>query len=360
MAKKKTLKQQDFQKKKLKVGKAKAKPSNLTDTSFVARTISLPNQSKINTNNSGTRDSTRTEEEVLKRISLCRHHSAVTRKETLVYFKQIIPKVINSKCITQMLSGCFPLICDEDMHVRIALLELLEEIGEHDENVLKLHSRAFVLFINSGMTHITPSVQRDSGKFLNCAIKYCGDEIVRSAWIKILRGMFGVLGWSLEKKSSKKTVSMGINSASVVNMNSSKAQKARDINLEALLNFVKCGCLEETTENASVNDDNQFIFDKYMLPEFSQPYQHLKLFTKEFISGSTIKGSPVTSTSTLETLSGISFQDYPARRKVLIEHFYEKIMEHLQSLIADGGECGKKANAFKGTLERIRLVDLEA
>lgn len=366
MAKKKTLKQQDFQKKKLKVGKPKQQASNVTNTSFTARMISLPNQAKLKAaaaaGNGADVGDKRLEADVLKRLSLCKHHSAVTRKETLAHFKNVIPKVINTKCMTPLLNSCYPLICDADSQVRSTLLELLEEIGQHDQNVLRLHSRALVLFINSSMTHISPAVQRDSGKFLQCAVNHCGDELVRNSWVKMLRGMFGVLGWSLEASKSKsgskkptKTVSMGVKTSSVVSMNSAKAKRSLQSNLTTLLEFIKCGCLEpELGQDETELQKNGFsAFDKYLMPGYPQPYQHLKLFVKE------LKNENAISTSRLEELNNTSFQDHATRREVLLEHFYDQLVENVTNVIADGGECGRIANSLKVTLEDIKQIQLQ-
>ncbi|SCU91741.1 LADA_0F11738g1_1 [Lachancea dasiensis] len=354
MAKKKTLKQQDFQKKKLKVGKPKQAASNATDTSFTARMISLPNQPKIKTpglsNNTSDNGSQRMEADILKRLSLCKHHSATTRKETLVYFKQAVPKIINTKCITPMLNSCLPLICDDDAQVRNALLELFDEIGQHDQNVLRLHSRALVLFINSGMTHIVPAVQRDSGKFLKCAVRYCGDELVRNSWVKMLKGLFGVLGWAVDVSRTNNSVSMGVKSASVVSMNSAKAKRAQKVNLETLLDFVQCGCIEPTPDATLESQQAPSAFDKYIIPNVPQPFQHLKLFVKELKNEKAGKGSK------LDELANVSLQDYPARREVLVEHFLEPMLQNTSSLIADGGDSGKVANSLQDTLHTIKQL----
>ncbi|KAM3162480.1 Pre-rRNA-processing protein IPI1 [Lachancea thermotolerans] len=355
MAKKKTLKQQDFQKKKLKVGKPKQQASNVTSTAFTARTISLPNQQKLKS--AGNREDSgdeRLEADILRRLSLCKHHSAVTRKETLVHFKHMVPRIITTKCMTPLLNSCYPLICDQDIQVRSALLELLEEIGQYDQNVLRLHSRALVLFINSSMTHIVPAVQRDSGKFLQCAVRYCGDELVRNSWVKMLKGMFSVLGWSLEapgSKKSSKSVSMGVKTSSVVSMNSTKAKRSLQANLETLLEFVKCGCLEPKPDPSSGGlPHGPSAYDKYLIPELPQPYQHLKLFVKE------LKNEKTASHSKLEELNNTSFQDYATRREVLLEHFYDRVLENVENVIADGGECGRVAKSLKGTMGDIKSL----
>lgn len=352
--KKKTLKQQDFRKAKLKVGKAKQLPSNVTNTSFVARTITLPNQGKIGARGNTPRN---IESDVLKRLSLCKHHSAVTRKETLIYFKQIIPRVIGTKTITPMLNSIVPLMCDEDSNVRDMLVELIDEIGSHDSNVLRLHCRALTLFISSGMTHITTAVQRDSGKFLRVVTKHCGDELVRGSWVKMLKGMFGVLGWSLEE-NKKKSISMSINSSSVVSINSNKTKKYRSMNLETLVEFIKCGCIEEKIDE---NEQEETMFSRYLVPEYPQPYAYLKLFTKEFKNNkSNDSANKTTATFKLDELNNISCEDFVTRRKILVENFYDKIVPQLQATIKDGGDCGRSANTLQVLLEEIKTLHHEA
>ncbi|SCU98504.1 LAFA_0G18338g1_1 [Lachancea sp. 'fantastica'] len=350
MAKKKTLKQQDFQKKKLKVGKPRQQPSNVTDTSFSARMISLPNQTKLKSagGNNNAASGEKLENDVLKRLSLCKHHSAVTRKETLVYFKSLVPKIIRSKSITPMLNSCLPMICDEDAQVRAALLELFEELGQYDQNVLRLHSRALVLFINSSMTHIVPAVQRDSGNFLKCILRYCGDELVRNSWAKLLKGLFGVLGWSVETSKNAKSVSIGVKSSSVVSMNSAKAKKAQQSNIETLLEFVRCGCIEKTSESDRDGAAPHSAYSKYLIPAAPQPFQHLKLFVRE------LKSDQTTSGSKLEEVMNVTLQDFAARREVLLAYFYEPMLHNLSGIIIGGGECGRTANVLKDVLEEIR------
>ncbi|CEP62350.1 Ipi1p LALA0_S05e03686g [Lachancea lanzarotensis] len=354
MAKKKTLKQQDFQKKKLKVGKPRQQASNVTDTSFSARMISLPNQTRLKTaggNENGAAAAGKLENDVIKRLSLCKHHSAITRKETLVHFKTLIPKVIRTKCITPMLNSCLPMICDEDAQVRAALLELFEELGQHDQNVLRLHSRALVLFINSSMTHIVPAIQRDSGKFLRCVLRYCGDELVRNSWAKLLKGLFGVLGWSVEtSKNAKKSVSIGVKTSSVVSMNSAKAKKAQQSNIETLLEFVKCGCIEQTSDDGHEGVAAHSAYGKYLIPAAPQPFQHLKLFVRELKKNQTGSGSK------LEEVLNVTLQDFAARREVLLAYFYDPMVLNASGIIVGGGECGRAASVLKDTLEGIKQL----
>lgn len=172
-SRKQKQKKQDFLKRKLKVGKTKPKASNLTDTSFVSRTISIKNQHLEH------------DHDLSKKLSLLKHHNVTVRKETLQNFQKAIPKIIHSKLMSPLLTQCIPLICDDSRVVREQLVELIKEIGKWDAQVLRLHCKVFVLYINMATTHIVPQIQNDSTKFLLCLLEICQDELIRQAWVKL-------------------------------------------------------------------------------------------------------------------------------------------------------------------------------
>ncbi|AMD19769.1 HCL382Wp [Eremothecium sinecaudum] len=342
MAKKKTLKQQDFVKKKLKVGKPKQQPSNATSTSFVAKTIHVPNQVKL-------RETNNLENDVLQRLSLCKHHSATTRKEILIYFQNVIPQMIHSILISRLLANCIPLICDEDKQVRNELLKLLEVVGEADSNVLRLHLRPLVLFISNSMTHIVPSIQRDSSRFLQCVITYSGDELVRLFWIKSLKGLFNILGWSLThpaNSASSKTVSMGITSSNVVSI--SKNNKFKHQHLNALAQLIRAGLLDQQLDDESSQNTDSALYSKYLIPPRPQPYAYLKLFTREFSSATT------TAQFSLQELDHLACEDIQTRRTAFLDHFHNKIMNELSHLIKEGGDCGRSAATLSNLLQEVQ------
>ncbi|AET41306.1 Ipi1p Ecym_8009 [Eremothecium cymbalariae DBVPG len=351
MAKKKTLKQQDFQKKKLKVGKPKIPASNVTDASFVAKTIHLPNQTKLQL----TAD---LQGDITRRLSLCKHHSDVTRKETLIYFQSVVPRVIHGKVMSRLMNSCIPLMCDTERSVRDELLKLFDIVGENNANVLKLQIRPLVLFISSAMTHISSTVQRDCGKFLKCIMKHCGDELVRCSWVKILKGMLTVLGWPLTDEmnpSSGGGFKMVLNSSNVVNIN--KDKKFQHHNIQALTEFIRIGCLESHNiplENANDKSD-RVLYGKYLIPNYPQPYAYLKLSIREF--NSRLTGSPRSSNKdifTLHELETIACEDLSTRRHVFLDHFHDRIMLHLPSLIKDGGDRGRSASSLLKLLEQLQ------
>lgn len=313
-SKKQKQKKEDFQKKKLKVGKPKAKPSNATDTSFVSRTISVRNQ------HLGEHD-----EDLSKRLSLLKHHNSTVRRETLQTFQKMIQSIIHTKMMTPLLTQCIPLMCDESRQVRSALVDLFHEVGQYNDQVLKLLCKMLVLYLNMAMTHITSAIQYDSSKFLSCLLKYCGDEICRQAFVKLFTGLFSLLGW-----------------------NNIKSQSARKLNakqaaahMDTLNELIRQGCQEPVQADTDV--DLRISTNQYLIPDYPQPYEYLKLFTRQLQT----KDSP-------STMVDLSTQDVGARQRALKEQDLPNIHRQLDIYIKEGGDVGKSANSLKKLLEELQ------
>ncbi|KAH3673268.1 hypothetical protein WICMUC_003727 [Wickerhamomyces mucosus] len=328
---KKKEKQKDFQKAKLKVGKTKAKPTNYTDTSFVAKAISLPNQS-ITRN-------VDFETDLIKRLSLVKHHSHQTRKETLIYIEQHLPET--PSLYKQILTAVVPLIIDQSSSVRTSLISLLVAASKKQPNLMELHARSIVLFIQSAMTHIVPEIRNDSTKFLDILIEYGKDSLVRSAWIKTLKSFFSLLSWTLNE--SKQSVSLAVTTSSVTN-NSSKSKKQ---SLESLLRFIKAGILDDQDLKDTLITTHP-LTSHYLLPNIPQPFAQLKLFT---VGVSQLKNkNTVDKTIDLNT---ISCEDSQTRKKIFLEFFVPQIMKNVVNIIKDGGEVGKSARSLEKFIEKL-------
>lgn len=328
-SKKQKQKKQDFLKRKLKVGKKTDKPSNHTDTSFVVRAISVKNQHLEH------------ETDLTKRLTLLRHHNVTVRKETLLEFQKHLPQIIKSQLMTPLLTHSIPLICDDSKGVRDSLIDLLNEIGQLDVQVLILHCNIFVLYINMAMTHIVPRIQADSTRFLGCLLKYCSDEIVRQAWLKLLNGVVSVLGWGM----------FGNNQASGALQTKKRDSKNTKVHLDVLTELIKYGCSDVKPEQANaVNETNDNITNPHLVPEFPQPYEYLKLFAR------TLKNKNETQNPNAANASALNNQDLDSRQAIFKEQFQQKIQKQVESIIQDGGECGKSANNLKQLLNEIYTV----
>ncbi|CCK69630.1 Ipi1p KNAG_0C05320 [Huiozyma naganishii CBS 8797] len=312
-SRKQKQKKKDFLKKKLKVGKTAPKPSNVTDTSYVARTITIRNQHLDHHS-----------DDLIKRLPLLRHHNETVRKETLQHFIKCVPKIIRSKIMTPLLKQSIPLICDNIKSVRDSLLELIEEIGLHDEQVLQLHCNVFVLYISMSMTHIVPRIQCDSTRFLLALLQFSSHEIVKHAWTKLLNGNLTVLGWNDK---------IGANQTSGSLQTRKRDSKNIKTHLDCLYKLIEYGCTDPTLSEEGPKQSN-----KYLIPETPQPYAQLKLFVRSLKSQDpSVAGQD----------PALANQDLATRRALFAEQYLPNIQRQLPPLISDGGDCGKSAHSIE-------------
>lgn len=327
-SRKQKQKKQDFLKKKLKVGKPTGKPSNATDTSFATRTLAVKNA--LAGHNS---------DDLRKRLAFLKHHNEKVRKETLAIYIKAIPKIINTQLMTPLLSQATQLICDESKDVREQLIEFFDEVGKHDEQVLKLHCRVFVLYINMGMTHIVARIQADSTKFLGCLLKYCGEELCNQAWNKLLTGIFRVLAWETQTHKNS-------NQAAGAMQTRKRDSKFQASHLNTLHQLLTYGCKEAheiSGDNDEENvDDNEY--SQYLIPQFPQAYGHLKLFDKQLRT---------TSDNRSTTSASLDGQDITSRIHIIESEYLPTMRKQLDILIKEGGECGKSANNLMKLISEI-------
>ncbi|KAH3679522.1 hypothetical protein WICPIJ_008597 [Wickerhamomyces pijperi] len=339
---KKKEKQKDFQKAKLKVGKTKLKPTNHTDTSFVAKTISLPSQSIVN--KTSTTSTAEFEADLIKRLSLTKHHANQTRKETLIYIEQHLPN--EPTLYKQILTAVVPLIIDQSRSVREALISLLTAASEKQSNLMELHARSVILYIHSAMTHINSDIRNDSVKFLDILIKYGKDAVIRSAWVKTLKAYFSLLSWTLN--DSKQSVSLAITTSSVTKTSS----KSKGVILDSFVKFIKAGVQDEQLDPSEVNITIHHLTGKYLIPSTPQPFAQLKLFQRETLADDSTTKNKNTVDTTID-LNTVSCEDSQTRTKVLVEFFIPQIIKHSKEVVKEGGEQGKAARSLEKLCDAI-------
>ncbi|EGW34277.1 uncharacterized protein SPAPADRAFT_54434 [Spathaspora passalidarum NRRL Y-27907] len=343
--KKKADKKKDFVKPKLKVGKTAAKPDNYTDTSFIAKTISLPNQS-IAKVTSGTGSTNKSDIDLSHHLSLTKHHSSTTRKEVLIYIQQHLPS--NPSTYSEILKTVIPLILDESQQVRTALIDLLKSIGDKQPGLLDLHLRSIILFILSAMTHIQPSIRHSSTKFLNILVDNCINSLVGSYFIKILKSFFSLMGWTLV--NDKKQVSIAITTTSI----EGSSKKARIGHLQVLRNLLQKSLFQEETLDIDIENIISIHPQsyRYIIPATPNPFASLKLFVNEMPKqkGDVSLGED---SYTVNDLDSISTEDLHTRRKIVVDVFKPPMVKHLNNLIKEGGDVGREANSCLLLLEDL-------
>ncbi|KZT30468.1 hypothetical protein NEOLEDRAFT_1053675 [Neolentinus lepideus HHB14362 ss-1] len=205
-SKKRKEKAADFKKAKLKLGKGKAQPNNAVDTSFKARSITLPSQSITAQKDEAVPKTSRklTFDDLLVHL---KHYNANTRKDAISGIRELLdsyPRLIETR-LNALLTTCARLIGDEDASVRKALLAFFDWLLPRvPSDILGPHASHLLLFTTSAQTHIFPEIRIDAVRFLDIFIDVIPDYIVKgwdeshtdtvtSHGTRVLDGYMGIL-----------------------------------------------------------------------------------------------------------------------------------------------------------------------
>lgn len=196
--KKKKEKQKDFQKPKLKVGKARPKNTNATDTSFTARSIVLKQQSLTE----GGRDATAL---FKHNISLLSSKADQQRRDALAYLTTIAlttsPLPIPAETIV---TKAQPLILDSAAPVRTQLLKLLRALPPTD---LTASIEPLLLYTRAGLSHLSSEIRLSSLETFDWLLTTNGPLTVSTpgGWTKTLRQFQNLLQWHDQTNSTTTT-----------------------------------------------------------------------------------------------------------------------------------------------------------
>jgi pre-rRNA-processing protein IPI1 len=188
-AKRKREKKQDFQKTKLKVGKARPKNTNATDTSFAAKSIVLKQQSLT--------EAGRDAATLLDlNLSLLSSRNDTQRRDALMYLTSVVASKDRDlpRPISTILTKSQPLVLDGSASVRQQLLKLLKQLPPHDLGSLD----QTLLYTRAGMTHLSADIRSTSLDVLDWLLETNGEAVVNCAggWVKMLQTFQNLLSWS--------------------------------------------------------------------------------------------------------------------------------------------------------------------
>ncbi|KAI7905295.1 uncharacterized protein BX663DRAFT_484579 [Cokeromyces recurvatus] len=192
--KKKAAKNEDFKKKKLKVGKKKALPDNYTDTSFKSKSIILPNQS-INEDKSHEITTSRnlTLSDLVVQL---KHYNSGVKKEALSGLLELCnshPELLVSS-LGQVVNGVLKLFIDDDREVRKATYNFLKETFiDIDRVELQPFMPLLIIYTCSAMTHIFEDIRLDAVKLMNLWIQIAPDIVVTKFWGRVTGNYMSLL-----------------------------------------------------------------------------------------------------------------------------------------------------------------------
>ncbi|KAI4625877.1 hypothetical protein J4E80_003010 [Alternaria sp. BMP 0032] len=265
--KKKENKKKDFQKAKLKVGKARPKAANSTDTSFRAKSISLKQQALSTSAPS-------LEAQCAHYLGLLNHKADAQRRESLAFLTSAIVNNPPTVPLPQPSSVIIPvaqkLILDGSNSVRQQLLKLLQSLPPLD---IASHADQLLLHTRAAMTHLATEIRLFGLDVLEWLLAVAGDEVVSCAggWVKMLKCFLSLLGWQSEA-SSKWSTAKSYGKADT---------KMQVKQMNALTSFLRAGLSHrQTIVSVDISDSNFPLWhtQHHILSERSNVYAHLNLF----------------------------------------------------------------------------------
>ncbi|KEF61732.1 uncharacterized protein A1O9_03302 [Exophiala aquamarina CBS 119918] len=311
-AKKKREKKKDFQKPKLKVGKARPKAANTTDTSFRSKAIVLNQQLDIHAPSESAK--------FLHQVSLLTSRSDPQRRDALAYLTTYVTSTPEGASLpttaSSLLTAVCPLILDGSNGVRNQLLKLFRVLPEED---VKDHVVKILPYMRAGMTHLSKDIRLSAVEFLSYLIGIAGDELVSSpgGWYQTLECFTTVLGWR-STDSSK--------------WSANKASFGGDIKsttriMVVLAEFLRTGLVSDKDISSNSNvlaiDFPLWQVRAIAIPTKSSAYAYLNLFGPQTEADNQM------------------LEDREDRMEVFSKHFEAVITAGIDAAKKEGGELGR-------------------
>jgi len=318
------------QKTKLKVGKAKPKAANFTDTSFKAKSITLKKQSLADTAPS-------LSSQFSHHLSLLRNRSDTQRTESLAYLATALhsrhPDEALPEPLPVILEKVQPLIVDGSSAVRNNVLKLLKALPRDE---LARQPSSILLYTHVGMTHLSADIRAFSMEVLEWLMQAIGHEIVSCAggWVKTLKSFTRLLGWQSQTAGSQ-----GWSMYQQSGVRPGSETKAMIKQMTVLAAFIKVGiappaALDLLEAEAALTCTFPYVDTRqHLLPERSNVFAHLYLF-----------GPPPDE-------EGEMYQDREERQRIFGIKYLALIRQGVEQAKKEGGEIGRAAAAIRKAFE---------
>ncbi|KOS19943.1 Pre-rRNA-processing protein IPI1 [Escovopsis weberi] len=304
--KKKKEKAKDFQKPKFKVGKAKPKASNFTDTSFKSKDVIQQFKHNLSLASSSKSDK--------------------QRRDALAYLTGQLSSTppVNPVGTSALLLRLLPLISDSSTPVRSQLLKLLRALPA-DEATPSVERAA--MYIRAGMTHLSSDISSDALGVMEWLLDVAGDELVAcpGGWVKTLSTFCVAMGWAASSSAAGWT--------SVGRTGGIKAKDAQTLSrqISVLSRFLQTGFRPET---AAAPNHTQYWDNLYRAPRSASAFEYLNLF------------------SVRRDEEGQMYPDREARQQIFHRRFLEPISKGVDKAKKEGGPTGRAAVALDQVLKK--------
>lgn len=357
---KKRLKAQTFSKPTLRVGKAKPKPSNHTETSFRSKSIVLATQSLHSAAPSAAAS-------FAHALGMLTHHSVAVRRDALGQLLRVARRQGTSRkegddaaaelpVAANYLPRVLPLTLDESAGVRQLARELLR--GMPGQQEVELHAEQVLLYVHSGMTHLSAGIRADSSALLDWLLGVCGSRVVELGdvgWGRTIEGFLGLIGWDGFVQGRK---SQGGNGCLLQGGGMKDDGRTRAKHLAVFAEFLSHGLTDEHELQDQLNrmgdeaPNGSCIAESLpwwsfagqnMLPRTANPYGYLNLFDDEYDSA-------------IGTGRVGGAGDQEARLRSLIL-WRSSLMKGVTAARQEGGEVGRSVGRLEKLIELIPAAE---
>ncbi|KAK4696951.1 pre-rRNA-processing protein IPI1, partial [Lecanoromycetidae sp. Uapishka_2] len=337
-SRKKKEKAKDFKKPRLKVGKARPKPDNFTDTSFQSKSIVLAKQSL--TTVAPTQSA-----QFSHHLSLLSSKTSTQRRDSLAFLTTAITsRPVNTPLpqpISVLLPKLNPLMLDGSNGVRSQLLRLLRTLPPQD---IEPHIGQILLYVRTGLTHLAADIRSSATDILLWAIETCpDDELVSCAggWVKTLKCLMTVLRWHGPTSSTNKASvgGSGWTSMQAPTLSATGAEGKLPVKtLNVLAVFLRAGLAPLADDTANRPFQSKWPFplrnvEAHMLPTRSNAFARLNLF-----------GLPRDEESEM-------YVEREERQRIFHKRFRATVEAGVDRVKKEGGEVGRAASEVGKALE---------
>ncbi|KAH8194792.1 hypothetical protein TruAng_011042 [Truncatella angustata] len=313
---KKNGKKKDFKKPKLKVGKAKPKPANFTDTSFKSKAIVLHEQLR--------EDAPDVLERFKHHLSLLTSRTDSQRRDALAYLtgQMSTTPPYNPVGTPTLMMKLLPLMIDATGSVRNQLLKLLRTIPAPE---VRSEVEKIMRYIRGAMTHISQEIKDDGLNYMDWLLDVAGDQVVESAgcWVKPLKDFESVLAWTAYAKATTTTPGKGgWTSAPRTTFGAKKFGASYPRQISVVAKFLECGFKRP---EPIPWDAGQWFKSFTHLPTTPDPYGYIGLF------------------SVPRDEDGRMYRDREDRQAIFHKQFYDTFSKGVEEAKKEGGLAGRAA-----------------
>ena len=333
-AKKKREKKSDFQKTKLKVGKARPKNTNATDTSFTAKSIVLKQQSLSETSRDGPALFNHN-------LSLVSSSNAKQRENAVQYLTTACMAMGKGDALPQSPSAIVakaqPYLIDGSKDVRNQVLKLFKALPAADIGPVD----KMLLYTKAGLVHLADDIKLFSLDVLDWLLQTNAEAVMAcpGGWVKTLRTFQNLLSWHGGHMANGAVMRTGGWSATKTASNKLGSNKLLVHQLNTLASFLTIGLTPPPSDPQAAASFAAAHFplhqwDRHMLSKKSNPFGYLNLF-----------GPP-------RDVESEVYEDAEDRVSVLNElGLVDRFREGAVEAKKEAGEVGRAASAVEKALK---------